>query len=380
MNKSRTQCFVALAIVYVALNPIVALASCPNDRTLHPTLQPLAGNGAPSQANGIARDAGFVGPLGVAIGRDGSIYVADTFGQTIRRIKDGVVSDFAGVSTPSFSPQQRIGGFKDGPAATALFSHPSGIAVDNQSTVFVADTNNHVIRKIEHGAVTIFAGSATDGGALDGTLLSARFTYPRDIAIDGAGNLYVADAGVGVRKITTDGTVSTLSFGDDDKHVCGIAARGWGPSTIIAMTDSRSIIIKQGTSTHRLLFTDGVEPQDEGRTVGFGCRLSIFDRFTVVMADPANNTVKFVRFPGPSGPVVKVLASAMAPAGLAIGRDNSVVFAESGRRRINVIRDIDPRGLTGPDLAGFAQPADRYRIVFLGDSFVFYARVHGGTS
>jgi DNA-binding beta-propeller fold protein YncE len=372
MNRSRKHGSVALAIVYAVLNPLVALASCPNDRILHPSLQIIAGNGAPSQGNGIAREAGFVGPLGVAIGPDGSIYVADTFGQTIRRVKDGVVTNFAGVSTPSFSPQQRIGGYRDGPAATALFSLPSGIAVDKHGTVFVADTNNHVIRKIEHGIVTVFAGSAAAGGARDGTLRNARFTFPRDIAIDNDGNLYVADGAVGVRKISTDGTVSTLSFGDDDKRVCGIAARGSGANTILAMTDSRSIVIKQAASIQRLLFADGVEPQNEGRTVGFGCRLSIFDRHTVVMADPANNTVKFVRIPGPSGPVAKVLASAIGPAGLAIGRDNSVVFAETGRRRINVIRNIDPRGLLGPDLAGLVQPANRYRIIFFGDSFVFY--------
>lgn len=371
MNRSRKR-LVALSIVYAVFNPIVALASCPNDRILHPTLQTLAGNGAPSQINGTARESGFVGPLGVAIGPDGSIYVADTFGQTIRRIKGGVVTNFAGISAPSFSPQQRIGGYRDGSAAAAQFSHPSGIAVDKRGTVFVADTNNHVIRKIEHGIVSTFAGSASVGGARDGTLRDARFSFPRDIAIDDDGNLYVADSTVGVRKISTDGAVSTLSFSDDDRGVCGIAVRGSGVNTIIAMTDSKSIVVKQATWIKRSLFSDGVEPQGEGRSVGYGCRLSIFDRYTLVVADPANNTIKFVRIPGPSGAVVKILASAITPAGLAIGPDNSVVVAEAGRRKIDVIRDIDPRGLAPPDLTKFEQPADRYRVVFLGDSFVFY--------
>ena len=103
---------------------------------------------------GPAPPLDFYNPLGVAVDAEGNVYVADTSNCLIRKITpDGTVSTLAGVaSTP---------GAKDGPAATALFRYPQGVAVDGSTNVYVADTGNSTIRKITpDGVVSTLAGSA----------------------------------------------------------------------------------------------------------------------------------------------------------------------------------------------------------------------------
>ena len=87
------------------------------------------------------------------------------------------------------------------------------MAIDSSGNLYVADNGNHLIRKITpNGTIGIFAGQAGVQGYADGTGINAQFTYPSGLAFDNSGNLYVADGGNStVRKITPDGTVSTLS-------------------------------------------------------------------------------------------------------------------------------------------------------------------------
>jgi len=110
--------FAAFTAVLLASIGIAGVRACPNAKLLEPFLQTIAGTGAPGTTNGPVTRATFVGPVGVALGSDGSIYVADEFGQDIRQIKDGIVRTVAGASAAASSPQQRIGGYRDGPAAT----------------------------------------------------------------------------------------------------------------------------------------------------------------------------------------------------------------------------------------------------------------------
>src|SRR5262249_27870884 len=138
----------------------------------------------------------------------GNIYVADTFSQTIRVITQaGVVTTLAGLAnTP---------GTTDGQGNAARFSLPSGIAVDSTG-VYVADTSNHTIRKVaSDGTVTTFAGTAGSLGTTDNAFgTAARFNHPTGLAIDSNHTLYVADAfNHAIRKITSNGFVSTLAGG-----------------------------------------------------------------------------------------------------------------------------------------------------------------------
>ena len=154
--------------------------------------------------DGAATNASFYQPAGVAVDGLGNVYVADSGNQTIRKISSGVVTTLAGSpGTP---------GSADGRGTNALFNGPSGVRTDAAGNVFVADTYNHTIRKITPaGLTTTVAGLAGQPGAVDGIGTAARFSSPTDLTLDGATNLYVADSDNNlIRKITPDGMVTTI--------------------------------------------------------------------------------------------------------------------------------------------------------------------------
>ena len=167
------------------------------------TIAGVAGSGG--FADGPAGSALFSSPLGIAVATNGTIFVADSGNHCIRQISGGVVSTFAG------SPQ--IWGSVDGTGTNAQFNGPVGLAFDAHGNLFVSDANNDTIRKITpNGAVTTFAGLAGADGSADGSLSSARFRSPAELAFDRKGDLFVADSfNQSIRKISTNGFVSTVS-------------------------------------------------------------------------------------------------------------------------------------------------------------------------
>lgn len=156
--------------------------------------------------NGLGAAARFSNPLGIAADRDGTVYVADTSNETIRKITpDGTVSLFAGVPG--------IPGNINASATTARFFRPTGLALDSAGNVIIADTSNHTIRRISaSGTVTTLAGGGGNFGSTDGFGTTARFYHPRGLAIDGQGNVFVADSfNNTVRRISSAGIVSTFA-------------------------------------------------------------------------------------------------------------------------------------------------------------------------
>jgi sugar lactone lactonase YvrE len=141
------------------------------------------------------------------IARDGggNLFVADYGNHTIRKIApDGSITTLAG--------QSGSAGSSDGPGAQALLNGPWGVAVNSAGEVYVADTGNHTIRKIAvTGEVTTLAGQAGSAGFADGKGGTAQFNLPKSIGLDSVGNLYVADKGNALlRKVTPSGEVSTV--------------------------------------------------------------------------------------------------------------------------------------------------------------------------
>ncbi len=162
--------------------------------------------GAAGSQDGIGASARFNQPNGVALDAAGNLYVADTGNATIRKISaDGTVITLAG------SPASR--GSRDGAGSDALFNQPSGLAVDGAGNLYVADTYNATIRKITPaGTVSTLAGLAGSRGEADGSGTAARFNYPSGLAVDGTGNLYVADTyNATIRKVSPSGMVTTLA-------------------------------------------------------------------------------------------------------------------------------------------------------------------------
>jgi len=166
----------------------------------------FAGGYAPGSANGLGTQAQFNKPMGVATDGSGNIYVADSQNHTIRRITAaGLVSTLAGVAGSA--------GYGDGPGPSAHFSSPSGVAVGQGGYIYVADTGNSVIRRISSmGVVSTLAGMPGVTGSADGPGTAARFNLPQGITTDSAGNAYVADTqNSTVRKVTISGDVTTLA-------------------------------------------------------------------------------------------------------------------------------------------------------------------------
>jgi len=168
------------------------------------TVSTLAGNTAADFVDGLGGAALFNSPQGITVGADGNIYVADSFNSAIRKVT-------AAGDVTTLSGNGSIG-YVDGPIATAQFYAPQSLVTDATGNIYVADYGNNNIRKITPaGVVSTFAGSG-DAGYADGTGTKATFNSPRGLAIDGSGNIFVADLGNNlIRKITPAGVVTTFA-------------------------------------------------------------------------------------------------------------------------------------------------------------------------
>lgn len=175
-------------------------------------VESIAGSSEFGERNGAAANASFRNPASVAIAPDGTIYIADTDNQLIRKLKNGVVESLAGNTLLEDERGFPVGALLDGTSAASSFSSPHGLDVDAHGNVYVADADNHAIRKISpSGTVTTLAGNGVLGHE-DGTGKSASFYSPIDVAVTPEGIVYVADTlNHAIRQIAPDGTVSTLT-------------------------------------------------------------------------------------------------------------------------------------------------------------------------
>jgi sugar lactone lactonase YvrE len=170
----------------------------------------VAGTGAAgfSGDGGTATAARLFFPAGVAVDSAGNLYIADTSNSRIRKVTAaGVISTLAGTGS--------YGSSGDGGAATAAqISYPRGVAVDGAGNLYIADVNGHRIRKVTPaGVISTLAGTGSAGYSGDGgAATAAQLNYPGGVAVDSAGNLYIADSyNFRVRKVTPAGVISTVA-------------------------------------------------------------------------------------------------------------------------------------------------------------------------
>ena len=231
------------------------------------TLAGLAGSAGSADGTGSA--ARFNSPLGIAVDVSGNVYIADNANHTIRKITPaGVVTTLAGLALNA--------GIADGTGSAARFFNPAGVAVDAAGNVYVADANNATVRAITPGAVvTTLAGLAGNIGSTDGTGNAARFSQPMaGIALDGAGNLYVADTNNHtIRKIAPGGVVTTLAglagtFGSADGT--GSVARFHSPVGITVDSAGTVYVGDTSNQTIRAITPAGVVTTLAGLAGVFG--------------------------------------------------------------------------------------------------------------
>ena len=194
----------------------------------------------PGEQDGRGEAAGFNNPQNVAADAAGNLYVSDAGNHTIRKITpDGTVSTLAG------SPGQQ--GSVDGTGSAARFSFPRGIAVDGAGNVFVADTGNHAVRKISPaGEVATYAGQIGQQGSVDGRRGVALLAAPAEIAVAADGELLVVGWDYAVRKVAADGSIRSFAGRIGEPGYVGPDAIGIPPG--IAVDGAGNVYVSTGTS------------------------------------------------------------------------------------------------------------------------------------
>ena len=237
--------------------------------------------GVPGPAVGTGTNARFAHPGGIAVDGSGNAYVGDTGNELIRKISPGGdVTDFSGVPV--------ISGTTDSNGSAATYTSPSGVAVDGSGNVYVADEGSDTIREITPGhVVTTIAGSPDVTGTTDtSSTTSALFDSPAAVAVDSSGNVYVADMGNDtIREISTSGTVTTIA------GIAGVSGTADATGTSSALFNGPSGIAVDG-------------------------------RGNVYIADTGNHTIRII----PNGGQVTTIAGAPGVSGTSDGYQGAAQF------------------------------------------------------
>ena len=279
----------------------------------------IAGANSATSSSGFSGDGGLAifaqitRPLGMVADNAGNLYFSDNNNHRIRKISNGRITTIAGNGTATFAGDS-------GPATSASLSSPFGLALDSAGNIYVADTNNHRIRRIDtNGIITTFAGTGAAGFSGDGgTPTAAQLSSPAGVLVDGSGNVYIADANnQRVRKVS-GGVISTIA---------GSGTSGFGGDGAAAT----AALMRNPTAL-------ALDPAGD-----------------LVIADRNNNKVRKVSsatgniqtiagsgspaFAGDGGAATSALLS--SPLGLVLDRAGNIYFSDANNHRI---RKIDVNG------------------------------------
>lgn len=276
----------------------------------------VAGNGTLGFVDNVPATSGELNdPRGVAVASNGDLYISDTGNQRVRKVDhtSGQISTVAGNGTAGLLGD-------GGPAVSAELNYPRAVAVDGAGNVYIADTLNNRVREIVSGTITTVAGNGTQGFAGDGgSATSAQLNLPRGVVLDAAGDLYISDTGNNrVRKVDLSGNITT------------VAGNGTAGST-----------------------GDGGQAKNAELDFPFG--LAFDPAGNLYIADTANSRVRLVSkatgvistvvgtcgpgFSGDWGPAS--IAQINAPFGLGVDGKGTIYIADSSNNRVRTVYGLD---------------------------------------
>ncbi len=350
------------------------------------TISTFAGSpGVEGESDGAASAASFHGPTGVAVDASGNVFVADSFNGVIRKVTGaGQVSTLAGSAGNL--------GHADGIGAAARFGEPLGIAVDSGGNLYVTDVET--IRKITpSGSVSTLAGNPGVIGSSDGSGSAATFNDPFGIAVDGGGNVYVADfANNTIRKITASGSVSTIAgsagvYGATDG--VGTQASFYNPLGLVLDAGGNLFVTDSGNDLVRKISPSGVVTTIAGLAVQSGSAdgsgsnarfnepngIALDPQGNLLVADTKNNSIRRVSQGGQTATVagggatsayadgVGAAATFKSPYGITSDAQGRIYIADTGNAAIRA-------GIATPAPVITTQPASQ---VIIPDSTVVFS-------
>jgi uncharacterized protein (TIGR03437 family) len=285
----------------------------------------VAGNGSYDFSGGESGDGGLAisaqldGPSGVAVDSAGNLYIADTLYNRIRKVSNGVITTVAG------GQSGLVGSFggDGGPAISAELAGPRGVAVDSAGNLYIADTENNRIRKVSNGVINTVAGDGVCCGPSGdgGPAISAQLEAPSGVAADSAGNLYIADTDDNLIRKVSNGVITTVA---GDGGCCGDEPLG-------VAVDSAGNVYIADTNSNRIQKVSGgvittVAGTGQGGSVG--------------------------GFSGDGGPATS--AQLNDPQGVAVDSAGNVYIADTNNNRIRMLVPTPPTVTAVVNAASFS--------------------------
>ena len=282
----------------------------------------IAGTGKPGYGGdgGPAVEAQLDLPVGLTVDKAGNLYIADHYSQRVRRVDAaGMINTVAGTGDPGYGGDGR-------PALVAKLNFPSGVAVDMAGNLYIADSGNDRVRRVDpSGTITTIAGAGEHGYDWDGPAVAARLAFPTDVAVDGSGNLYFTGPfSFGIRRVDAAGILS---------EVAGSGEPYDGPEDEERLSRDRGVAVDGSGNVYIAnIYNNYVRSVDATETV------------TIIAG------TKEPGYGGDGGPAVEAQLS--FPADVAVDKAGNVYIADTGNHRI---RRVDTAGII-TTIAGTGEP------------------------